>query len=473
MERQHTAQTHLPAPDIDPRPLWSKVAPLASVMVIAALGTSLVNVLLPAIAGDFGVTMPAVQWVTLAFLLSSTILIVPVGRLADAAGRVRVLRVGLGVFMLASLIMSVAPGLELLIVVRAVQGAGVAAMLSLPVALVRETVAKDQMGRAMGIIGASMAFGMALGPALGGLLSASALGWHGTVFLLVPLGAMAWFLLRKVPAAYAATPQRSSVDVAGITLLALVLAGYATALTLTPGGWMGTTGLLTLVTLGLLLWVRVEKRASSPLVDLGQVRVLGIVPALALNFCGSFMMMTFTIIPPFYLTQGPGLDMGRMGLAMAVGPVVAILTGVFAGRWVDRWGSPRMTGTGLATMTVAALGFAVLVPIWGVIAFLVTAALLTAGNQMFMAGNNTAVMSRAGAAQQGTVSGMMTLARNLGFITATAVMALAFNTATTSMAGPDGAAMGMTACFGLATVMGVLAVSLSLSKRRFALIPEE
>lgn len=473
MEHQHTAQPQLHTPEIERRPLLSRVAPLASVTVIAALGTSLVNVLLPAIAGDFDVAMPSVQWVTLAFLLSSTILIVPVGRLADEVGRVRVLRVGLGVFMLASLVASVAPGLEALIVARAIQGAGVAAMLSLPVALVRETVAKDQMGRGMGIIGASMASGMALGPALGGLFAASALGWRGTVFLLVPLGVASWILLGKVPAAVAASPQRKSVDVAGISLLALVLAGYATALSLTPGGWVGTGGLLALVALGIWLWVRVEKRAVSPLVDLGQVRSLGIVTGLALNFCGSFIMMTFTIIPPFYLTQGLGLDMGWMGLAMAVGPVFAILTGVFAGGWVDRWGSTRMTVAGLATMTVAALGFAVLVPVWGVIAFLVAAALLTPGNQMFMAGNNTAILSRAGAAQQGAVSGMMTLARNLGFITATAVMALVFNSATTSVDGPDGASLGMTACFGLAAVVGILAVSISLSKRSLKFIPAE
>lgn len=473
MEHQHTAQTQLPAPEIDPRPLLTKVVPLASVMVIATLGTSLVNVLLPAIAGDFGVAIPSVQWVTLAFLLSSTTLIVPVGRLADTVGRARVLKIGLGVFVLSSLVASLAPGLEVLIVARAVQGAGVAAMLSLPVALVRETVAKDQMGRAMGIIGASMASGMALGPALGGMLAASVLGWHGTVFLLVPLGVASWLLLRKLPAADAATQQRKPVDVAGLSLLTLVLAGYATALTLTPGGWTGTVGVLAMVALGIWLWVRVEKRAVSPLVDLGQLRELGIIPGLAMNSCGSFIMMTFTIIPPFYLVQGIGLDMGWMGLAMAVGPVAAILAGVFAGRWVDRWGSTRMTGAGLATMTVAALGFAALVPIWGVVAFLAVAAVLTIGNQLFMAGNNTAIMSRSGAAQQGTVSGMLTLARNLGFITATAVMALIFNIATTSVDGPNGAAMGMAVCFGLAGVVGILAVSLSLSKRNLKLFPAE
>lgn len=465
MKPQRTVPDHLPAREFDRSPLLVKVAPLASAMIIAALGTSLVNVILPAVADEYGVGMPSVQWVTLAFLLSSTLMIVPVGRWADTLGRARVLRFGLGVFILASLLASIAPSLEVLVAARAVQGVGVAAMLSLPVALVRETVAKDQMGRAMGMIGASMATGMALGPALGGMLAASALGWHGTVFLLVPLGAASWLLLRKLPAADAATPQRKPLDIAGLFLLAVVLAGYAVALTFTPGGWGGTAGLLFLVALGLFLWVRVEKHAVAPLVDMEKLRELGIFPGLAMNFCGSLIMMTFTIVPPFYLTLGLGLDMGWMGLAMTVGPVAAILTGVPAGRCVDRWGATRMTTAGLAAMTAAALGFAFLVPLWGVIGFLVSAVVLTPGNQMFMAGNNTAIMSRAGAEQQGAVSAMLTLARNLGFITATAVMALIFNFAVDKVHGPSGATLGMAASFGLAAIAGTLAVSLAWSRR--------
>ncbi|ALE06749.1 hypothetical protein AL755_16970 [Arthrobacter sp. ERGS1:01] len=471
MEHQHTARDHPAAPEVDTKSLFVKVAPLALVAVIAALGTSLVNVLLPAVAGEFGVAMPSVQWVTLAFLLSSTVMIVPVGRWADILGRARVLRIGLGVFILASLLASFAPGLEVLVAARALQGAGVAAMVSLPVALVRETVAKDQMGRAMGMIGTAMATGMAVGPALGGVLTASALGWHGTVFLFVPMGVASWLLLRKLPAAVAVAPQRTAMDIAGLALLAAVLAGYAMALTFTPGGWLGTAGLLGLAALGFVLWVRVEKRAVAPLVDLAKLRELGVFPGLVLNFCGSLIMMTFTIIPPFYLTLGLGLDMGRMGLVMAVGPVAAILTGVPAGRWVDRWGATRMAGAGLAAMTAAALGFAILVPLWGVAGFLVAAVVLTPGNQMFMAGNNTAIMSRAGAAQQGAVSGMLTLARNLGFITATAVMALVFNLAVDRAGGPSGATLGMAACFGIAAIVGILAVSLSWSRRRAPVPP--
>ncbi|WP_104091909.1 MFS transporter [Arthrobacter sp. GMC3] len=471
MEHQQTAHDHPTAPAIDTGSLIAKVAPLASVMVIAALGTSLVNVILPAVAKEFDVAMSSVQWVTLAFLLSSTILIVPVGRWADTLGRARVLRLGLGVFVLAALLASIAPSLGVLIAARAVQGAGAAAMLSLPVTLVRETVAKGHMGRAMGMIGASMATGMALGPALGGLLAASALGWHGTVFLFVPLGVASWLLLRKLPAAGAVVLQPKSMDITELSLLAAVLAGYAVALTLTPGGWLGTAGLLLLVALGLLAWVRVEKRAVAPLVDLERLRELGIFRGLAMNFCGSLIMMTFTIIPPFYLTLGLGLDLGWMGLAMAVGPVAAILTGVPAGRWVDRWGATRMTIVGLAAMTVAALGFAVLIPLWGVIGFLVSAVVLTPGNQMFMAGNNTAIMSRAGAEQQGAVSAMLTLARNLGFITATAVMALIFNLAVEGADGPSGATLGMSASFGLATIVGIFAVSLAWSRRSIAVDP--
>lgn len=458
MKPSHPAQQK-PSPVLqDSKSPAPTVIPLALVMVIAALGTSLINVLLPTIADQFTVSIAAVQWATLAFLLSSTVLILPVGRLADTFGRRRVLRVGLSVFTAASLLIAVSPNLEVLIAARAIQGAGVAAMLSLPLALVRQTVTKDQVGRAMGLIGTSMATGMALGPALGGLLSASVLGWRGTVFVFVPLGVMSWLLLGRIPVVSIGTPQRTSVDIKGLCLLILALSGYGVALTFSPGGLLGTAGLLLLVAVVIVLWVLVEKRTEAPLVDFGKLRRYGILPGLFMNFCGSFIMMTFTTIPPFYLIRALGLNLGWMGLAMAVGPVAAILSGLPAGRLVDRWGAARMTAVGLSTMTIAALGFVVLVPLWGVAGFLIAAILLTPGNQMFMAGNNTAIMSRAGSENQGEVSGMLTLARNLGFITSTAVMALIFNSFINVTSGTSGATQGLRACFGLAGLVGVIAV---------------
>ncbi|HHV21434.1 MAG TPA: MFS transporter [Propionibacterium sp.] len=444
-----------------------KIYPLSIVTIVAALGTSLINVILPQVATQFGADMSTAQWATLAFLLSSTVLIVPAGWLGDSLGRARVLQVAILVFLVGSLVAALAPSLGLIIAGRAIQGVGVAAMLALPVALVRETVQPHEMGRAMGTIGSSMATGMALGPAVGGLIAAGALGWRGAFLLFLPLGLLALFLVGTKLSTAAATPaQRRPLDLAGLMLLAVALAGYSLAVTLTPGGWQGTTAILVGVVVVLAVFVRVELRSGSPLVNFRMLKSIRILPQLGMTFGGALVMMTFTIIPPFYLTLALGLDTWRMGLVMAVGPIMAILSGIPAGQLADRLGAARVAFIGLTTMTIAAVAFVALPPVWGVVGFLIAAVMLTPGNQMFMAGNNTSVMSRADRAQQGAVSGVLNLARNLGFITGTALMSLVFDLASTRVPGSGGATLGMQSAFAVAALFGLAAALVGLIVHR-------
>ncbi|WP_432559865.1 MFS transporter [Granulicoccus sp. GXG6511] len=444
---------------------------MSIVTIVAALGTSLINVILPQVAVQFGAGMSTAQWATLAFLLSSTVLIVPAGWLGDTLGRARVLQGAIIVFLAGSLVAALAPSLGVIIAGRALQGVGVAAMLALPVALVRETVRPQEMGRAMGVIGSSMATGMALGPAVGGLIAASGLGWRGAFLLFLPLGLLALFLVgKKLPAKAVAPAQRRPLDLAGLLLLALALAGYSLAVTMTPGGWIGTTAIGVGVVVVLAFFVRRELRSVAPLVDLRMLNSLRIVPQLGMTFAGALVMMTFTVIPPFYLTLALGLDTWTMGLVMAVGPVMAILSGVPAGQLADRLGAARVTLVGLSAMTVASLAFVLLPPVWGVIGFLIAAVILTPGNQMFMAGNNTSVMSRADKAQQGAVSGVLNLARNLGFITGTALMSLVFDLAATRVTGVAGAALGMQSSFAIAALFGLAAVLVAFTAHRRSVI---
>src|SRR5436190_7520539 len=167
------------------------LASLSLSMLLSSLGTSIANVALPTLAQAFNASFQDVQWVVLAYLLAITTLIVSVGRVGDIAGRRRLLLAGIFLFTLASALCGVAPSLWLLIAARAAQGLGAAIMMALTMAFVGETVPKDRIGSAMGLLGTMSAMGTALGPSLGGFLIA-ALGWQ-TIFLVnVPLGVLAF-----------------------------------------------------------------------------------------------------------------------------------------------------------------------------------------------------------------------------------------------------------------------------------------
>ncbi len=442
------------------------VAALISVTTVSALGMSIPNVAMPLISDTFGVSVSQTQWVSLAFLLFSSLFMVPLGLVADSVGRVRILLAGIAVFVLSALVAGLAPNIVVLVAARAVMGVGGGAMTTLPVALVRQTVAPDKIGRTMGVIGSSMAAGWALGPAVGGLLAAS-FGWPSVFFVLVPLGVAAFGLIVwALPRAQGGAGLELHADPIGLLILAVALGSYAVGLTISPFGLAGTLGLTVFGAVMLIVFVLVELRVPHPLVDFRLLARVRVYPGLVTAFLASTIMMTFTVIPPFYLARGLELGAQEVGVVMAVGPAVGILSGVPAGRLVERFGSRPVFIAGLAGLAVAAASFAVLPSILGLTGFLVSAILLTPGNQMFMAANNTAVMARSGISHQGAVSGVLNLFRNLGSITGMAVAASLFDLMAMRNPGPAGAVQGLQVTFAVASVVGLVALTIAVTTGR-------
>ncbi len=321
------------------------LASLSLSMLLSSLGTSSANVALPALADAFGASFQAVQWVVLAYLLAITTLIVSVGRFGDIVGRRLLLVAGIALFTAASVICGLTPGFALLIAARAVQGIGAAIMMALTMAFVGEAVPKARTGSAMGLLGTMSAVGTALGPSLGGALTAGP-GWRAIFLVNVPLGLAALFLAHRHLPADRKTEGRASVrfDVPGTLLLALSLGAYALAMTMGRGSFgMLNIALLSAAALGLGLFLLVEARVTSPLIRLSMFRDPGLNAGLATNALVSTVMMATLVVGPFYLSRGLGLDAALVGLVMSIGPVISAFGGVVAGRIVDRLGRPQLS----------------------------------------------------------------------------------------------------------------------------------
>ena len=133
---------------------------------------SAVTLALPAIGAEFGLDAVALGWVTSAFLLSASALLLPVGRLADILGRRRVFIAGLTVFAVATLLCAAAPSGGVLIGLRLLQGAGGAMIFGTGTAMPISVYAPARLGRALGIAVAFVYLGLSLGPFVGGILTA-------------------------------------------------------------------------------------------------------------------------------------------------------------------------------------------------------------------------------------------------------------------------------------------------------------
>lgn len=445
-------------------------------MLLSSLGTSIANVGLPTLAQAFSASFQEVQWIVLAYLLAITTLIVGAGRLGDIVGRRRLLLAGIALFTAASVLCAVAPTLWLLVAARAAQGLGAAAMMALTMAFVGETVPKARTGSAMGLLGTMSAVGTALGPSMGGVLIAG-FGWRALFLVNLPLGLLALFLAyRHLPPdrpAQADKFGRAGFDAVGTLLLALTLAAYALAVTLGRGNFGALNiALLSAAALGAGLFVFAEARVASPLVRLAMFRDPVLSASLAMNALVSTVMMATLVVGPFYLSRALGLGTALVGLVLAAGPVIAALSGVLAGRLVDRLGAPAMVVVGLAAVVAGAIALSVLPALFGLAGYLAAIAVLTPGYQLFQAANNTAVMVDVAPERRGVVSGLLNLSRNLGLVTGASVMGAVFAFASAASditaANPEAVAAGMRTTFVVAAVLAAVALAVALGSRAFA-----
>jgi EmrB/QacA subfamily drug resistance transporter len=445
---------------------WA-LAGLSLSMLLSSLSTSIANIGLPTMAEAFDASFQAVQWIVLAYLLAITTLIVSAGRLGDIAGRRRLLLAGLILFTLASALCGIAPTLWLLIAARAAQGAGAAVMMALTMAFVGETVAKGKTGSAMGLLGTMSSVGTALGPSLGGVLIAG-FGWRAIFLINVPLGVLTFLLARRHLPVDRREPKadRAGFDHGGTLLLALTLAAYALAVTIGRGsfGLLNVTLLLAAVS-GAALFVSAEARATSPLIQLAMFRDPALSASLAASALVSTVIMATLVVGPFYLARTFGLDAALIGIVLSVGPIAGALTGVPAGRIVDRIGAGRMTIVGLAGMATGCFILSVTPASLGIPGYLAPMVVTTVGYALFQTANNTAVMADVRPDRRGVISGMLNLSRNLGLITGASVMGAVFALASgrIDLAGApaEAVATGMQITFAVAAALIVLAIAIA------------
>lgn len=449
---------------------WGLVS-LSLSMLMPSLDTSIANVALPTVADAFNASFQEVQWIVLAYLLAITTVIVTVGRLGDILGRRPLLLSGISLFGIASLLCGAAPTLPLLILARAAQGVGAAVMMTLTVALARDSVSGDRTGSAMGLLGTMSALGTTLGPPLGGILIGT-LGWRAIFLVNAPLCVLNVLLAhRYLPADdHRPAAARLQFDGLGTVLLALTLAAYTLAMTVDRGrfGALNMALLLGAVVMAC-LFIRAEAAAPSPLIEPTMFGDPVLSAALGMSALVATVMMATLVVGPFYLSRALGLDPGWVGIVMSAGPLVAALTGVPGGRLVDRFGAPSITVFGLIVMAAGCFGLSMVATSLGIFGYVAPIVVVTAGYALFQAANNTAIMTNIAQHRRGAIAGVLNLSRNMGLITGASVMGAIFAQASpgsaVTSAGPEAVTAGMRVTFAVATVLTVLAVVVALGVR--------
>lgn len=345
--------------DLTTRGRWLALYVLCLGDLMIVLDSSIVNVALPSIQSDLGFSQSALAWVVNAYLLTFGGFLLLSGRLGDLLGSKRVFQGGVVSFTVASVACGLAPSSELLVLGRAVQGLGGAAVSAVALSLIVGLFSEPgERAKAMGFFGFVMSGGGAVGVLLGGVLT-GLFSWNWIFLVNVPVGIAVWFAARRVLPADEVVTQKGRLDVAGAVLVtvALMISVYA----IVGGNEAGWTSARTLLLLGLgvvLLagFIAREATAANPLMPLRLFGLRNVSVSQVVGVLWAAAMFAWFFLAALYLQRVLAYEALEVGLAFIPTSVVMAYCSLrVSDRLVMRFGirPPLVVGLTLAAASLA------------------------------------------------------------------------------------------------------------------------
>jgi len=364
---------NVPKPSATKSPAFLTVFPSIMLpMFLAVVDQTIVATALPAIAAATGEVQRA-SWIVVAYLIAATIAAPIYGRLGDAFGRRRLMFAALTVFIVASILCAIAPTIELLTLARLLQGLGGGGLMTLSQAMIGESIPPRERARYQGYLATVAMTANSFGPVAGGYLTEH-FGWQSIFLINVPIGLGAIALTWRLPRHKIIEPHHWRADPGGLILFTAFVATTLLALEQAQHVNMSAlplaAGLLAVGIVALILLVRHENRAPSPLIPLGLLRMPAVWRSDAMAaFHGGALVALITFLP-VYLEVVRGASPSETGLLL-VPLTLGIGTGsLLTGRLVHKTGlTTAFPVVGLALVTINLLVLALWAPDLGNVAF--------------------------------------------------------------------------------------------------------
>jgi len=413
---------------------WWPLVAICSGACMLLVDVTIVNVALPDMARQLHTTFSDLQWVIDLYALVLGALVLTVGAVADRFGRRRLYLIGLVLFAASSLACGLAPNVGLLIAARGVQGVGAAAMFATTMALISNTYTGRERGMAFGIWGAVNGAASAVGPIIGGLLTAN-FGWRWIFLVNLPVSVVAVAMTLKV-IGESKDPNPRRVDLPGMA--SFTVAAAALTYALIRGAWASveTIALIAVAVVALVMFVIAERRNPAPMLDLKLLRnrtFTAMLLAGALLSAAAWAGMTYQSL---WLQSVLGLSAIKAGLVVLPCAASAFIVSGQVGRFLHRTSPRWMVGLGLLVIAVGALAQAVLREnsSWPVV--IPGLVLVGIGAGLAMASLTSTAMSAVPWQQAGMAGGALSAFRQLGYAFGIAVLGEVFDSGVSHSAGP-------------------------------------
>ncbi len=347
---------------------WVILVGLITSAILEVMDTTIVNVALPRMSGNFGATFDEIAWVSTGYILANVVVLPMTAWLSLRIGRKRYLSLSISVFILASFLCGLSHSLIEIVLFRVLQGGAGAALISTAQATLAEIFPAHQQSMVQGFFGLGLGVGPAIGPLIGGWLTDN-FSWSWCFFINIPIGIAALVLiglfLQDTPQPGGDMARRSPIDSIGIGLLAIGLGAHQYVLEEGKRlDWFDSDlikELTVVAVIGLALFLYWELRRGNkhPVLDLHVYRDRGLAASVALAFAQGFALYGMLFLFPLYSQNVLGFSPTETGLVLLPqGLAIAVSVGI-SSTAMEKGADPRpviLTGLGVGAVGLWLLG---------------------------------------------------------------------------------------------------------------------
>ncbi len=406
---------------------WMIFSVTANGTFMSTLSAGIVNIALPTMSGEFGVSLENIQLVVSLYLLVLTCFLPVFGKLSDLYSRKWMYLGGFIVFGVGALLGAVSGSLGMMLFARAVQGIGSSAMMATSQALIAQVFHGASRGKAFGAIGAVVACGTLAGPAIGGVLIQT-WGWPSVFWVCIPVCILGvWRGIYLIPRFKAV--KKMKMDYLGASFYTITSFAFLYALnTASANGWTSPQilGGFALSAVFFVLFMRREKTSKNPFMGLSIFQIPAISYGCAVAVLGFTSLFTNSVLLPFYLTDIMGMDPIKIGMLILPFPITLAIASAVSGALCAKWPARIITTAGFVFLLISTLMFAFIGDAPSISYIILAQLIMGAGSGTFQVPNNNTVISAAPKGKLGVVASVNALSRNVGMIMGIALSVAVF-----------------------------------------------
>jgi EmrB/QacA subfamily drug resistance transporter len=436
---------------------WWTLGSLCFALFMIMLDNTVVNVALPAIKADLGITTSELEWTVAAYALTFASLLLTGGKLGDLLGRRLIFTIGLAVFTLSSLACGLSGSATELIGARAVQGVGAALMMPATLSIISATFAVRERGTAIGIWAGVSAMALAIGPLLGGIITEH-ISWNWIFYVNVPIGIVAVLAAIFVVPESKDTSREQRLDLPGLLTSGIGLFALVYALIEANNyGWTSARilGLFVVAAVALTAFVLLELHQRLPMLDLSLFKNGTFAGANLVAILVTLAMFGIFVFFPIYMQTFRGWSPIQAGAALLPWTVMIVIFAPIAGKLSDRVGSRWLMAGGMSVVAICCLLLSTVTltsSFWHMRPAFILGGL---GMSFVMTPMSAAAMGAAPVAKAGVASGVLNTFRQVGVALGIGIMGAIITNRAAAHGGPPPQAFVYGLTFGMKVSAGI------------------